>query len=345
MPAARDQLNSIQSMLAAGHRSVHLERHTLLLLGFVGGFLALATGSVITADRFPDIRQRALALLLWLAFWLGGLSLADHWLTRRARLRREEAVPFAQAQITRAWWMLLAVGILGSFGLFLHGRGDLIHGLGIVLVGLGIYLFGLFSRPLIEWIGLANILLGVLALASLPYATTRLLSASCFAIGMPLTAWLAQRVDDTHLPKRLIALAAWIACVIVPALLLAGTSHVTPADTPAISLGAIPIPSGESVVRVEPGTHIPLRLDLDSPILGVAPRSELDLVVRQPIEVALHDGQPDGRFRFGEGTWHVMQDSVLQFTIDWPRPRLEDGVPILRTRAALQKLDSKEGAP
>jgi len=38
------------------------------------------------------------------------------------------------------------------------------------LLGLGVYLFGLFSRSLIEWIGLATILLGATGLAAgLPF--------------------------------------------------------------------------------------------------------------------------------------------------------------------------------
>ena len=109
MPDAYQELHSIHSMLASGHRSVYLERHSLFLIGAVGGFLGAATEWVITADRFPDNSQRGLVLLLWLAAWLGGVSLLDHWLTRRARQKRAETLPFAQAQITRAWWMLLLV--------------------------------------------------------------------------------------------------------------------------------------------------------------------------------------------------------------------------------------------
>lgn len=63
MPTAEIHLEAIQSMLAAGHRSVRLERHTLLLWGGVGGFLCAFTDHVVTAERFPDNTQRALVLL------------------------------------------------------------------------------------------------------------------------------------------------------------------------------------------------------------------------------------------------------------------------------------------
>ena len=71
MADAYQELHSIHSMLASGHRSVYLERHSLFLIGAVGGFLGAATEWVITADRFPDNSQRGLVLLLWLAVWLG----------------------------------------------------------------------------------------------------------------------------------------------------------------------------------------------------------------------------------------------------------------------------------
>jgi len=64
MDHAHQQLQSIRAMLAAGQRSVHLERHSLLLIGGVGGFLTAVTEYIISYERFPDTAQRALALLL-----------------------------------------------------------------------------------------------------------------------------------------------------------------------------------------------------------------------------------------------------------------------------------------
>ncbi|NTV09329.1 MAG: MFS transporter permease [Zoogloea sp.] len=334
MPHPQDQLHSIHAMLAAGHRSVHLERHSLLLIGGVGGFVSLVSEWVITTERFPDTTQRALVLLLWLAFWLGGLSLLDHWLTRRARQRRAETLPFAQAQITRAWWMLLSVGSLGSFAMFFYGGGAMIYGLWIVLLGLGIYLFGLFSRPLIEWIGLATILLGVAGLAAgLPYGATHWLAASCFAIGMPLAGWLAARIDHHRLPQRLGALTLWLLLVALPPLLATQLSHAAAPAGPTLAPGDKGIGLGEQVLRLEAGTRVPLRADLESPILASSPQAGLDLVLSLPVEIALRDGQPDGRYRIADGTWHGIRDGVLRLTIDRLTPRLEDGQPVIRAHA------------
>lgn len=328
-----EQFQAIQSMLAAGHRSVHLERHSLLLIGGVGGFLSVVTEWVITDEYFPDVGQRGVALLIWLAFWLGGMALVEHWLTRRARASRAETLPFAQAQLTRAWWMLLSVGCLGSFAMFFYGGGGMIYALWTVMLGLGIYFYGLFSRPLIEWIGLAAILLGVAGLAAgLPYGATRWLNASCFAVGMPLAGWLNARIGDAGLPRRVTALALWLAVVATPPLLTVRYSH-TPVPSAMPSARASSGMPGERVLRLDAGARIPLRVDLDSPILHVPPRAGLEMILSQPVEIALRDGKPDGRYRIGDGDWHEIHDGVLHLMIDRFTPRLDGEAPEVRAHA------------
>lgn len=345
MDHAQEQLQSIQSMLAAGHRSVQLERHSLLLIGGVGGFLAAFTDDVITAERFPDLTRHALALLLWLGVWLAGMAAIDHWLTRRARQRRDETLPFAQTQITRAWWMLLTMGTLFSVAMFFYGGGKMVYALWIVLLGLGVYLFGLFSRPLVEWIGLATILVGVTALAArLPYGTTHWLAASCFAIGMPLAGWMNVRCDNASSPKRLLALAAWIMLVIGPPLAWARPGPVEAPGNPVLNLGARGLDHGAKVLRLEPGTAVMLRIDMDSPLLAVPPQSGLATRLVRPLEIALKDGLPDGRYQVGGNGWHSIRDGALTLRIDRIAPRLEDGLPVVRAHAALGTAFPLEGA-
>jgi hypothetical protein len=62
MSAHLERMESIQAMLAAGHRCVELERHSLLLWGGVGGGLCAFTDLVINGDTFPDNAQRAVAV-------------------------------------------------------------------------------------------------------------------------------------------------------------------------------------------------------------------------------------------------------------------------------------------
>jgi hypothetical protein len=346
MTEANARIEAIQAMLAAGHRSVHLERHSLLLLGGVGAFLSIATEWVITDARFPEVAQRGFALLAWLAIWLGGMSLLDHWLTRRARQARDETLPFAQAQITRAWWMLLSVGSLGSFAMFFYGGGAMVYALWIVLLGLGVYLFGLFSRPLIEWIGLAIILLGVTGLAAgLPYGSTRWLAASAFGIGLPLAGWLNTHAADTGLARRIAVLGLWLVAVALPPLLVTRYAGTETPSAPAVHLAALRADAGEQVVRLEAGTRVPLLVDLSSDLMRVSSDAELSLTLDKPIEVALRGGRPDGRYRFGDGPWHEIRDGILRLNIDHLRPRLEDGRPVVRATARFALHEKKGDQP
>ncbi|MDX9766963.1 MAG: hypothetical protein RBT51_06450 [Ectothiorhodospiraceae bacterium] len=346
MSTAEHRLRDIHAMLAAGHRCVRLERHSLLLWGLLGGALIGGTHLVINDERFPDVIEQSIALLLWLSGWLGGAAWLDAHLTRRLRRRRDETLPFAQAQITRAWWMLLSVGVLGSFAMFFYGGGAMIYALWTVLLGLGIYLFGLFSRPLVEWIGLATILIGVLGLAAdLPLVHTRWLAVSCFVIGLPLAGWLAMRVGDAGVVRRTVALLAWIAVVVGVPLSAAGLlSGGTSPTAVVVSLESFRVTTGEQVLRLAAGTSVPVRLDLDSPLLTATPGTELQLRLTMPLEVVLRDGLPDGRYRFGDDRWRSVDDGALRLRIDRLTPTLEDGVPVVRMHAVFESVEQRSDA-
>ncbi len=320
------RLQSIQAMLAAGHRCVELERHSLLLWGLVGGGLSAFTDVAINRDRFPDVAQHALAMLLWLAVWLGGMSWLDHRLTRKARLAREETLPFAQAQVTRAWWMLLTLGTLTTFAMFFHGGGVMIYALWTVLLGLGIFIFGLFSRPLVEWIGLATILLGIAGLTSgLPMNGARWLTASVFAIGLPFAGWLSARTDDSHIGRRIMMVALWLATVIAPAL----------AATRFIPVAATPTPT-TATLRLPAGSVVPFHIDMESSLIDIPPTASLPVRVARATEIALTDGQPDGRYRFDDGRWHSVKDGVLTLSIDRIRPRISHDAPEIRMHGKIR---------
>jgi hypothetical protein len=320
-----ERLQSIQAMLAAGHRCVELEWHSLLLWGLVGGGLLAGTDLAINAENFPDIGQRAVAVLVWLAFWVGGMSLLDHRLTRRARLARAETLPFAQAQVTRAWWMLLAIGTLATFAMFFHGGGIMIYALWTVLLGLGMFFFGLFSRPFIEWTGLATILLGIAGLtAGLPMGVARWLAASAFAIGLPAAGWLATRSDDRRPCQRLAFVALWLAAVVGPALAIA---HLFPEPPPHPATATRKLPAG---------SLLPLHVDFDSRLVAIEASDALPMRLLRDTEIALDRGQPDGRYRFNDGPWHAIKDGVLLLRIDRIQPRLaDDGQPEVRMRGSL----------
>ena len=342
----QEQLRSIQSMLTTGHRSVNLERHSLLLFGGGGGLLCLSTEFVITHDRFPDLTQRGFMLLVWLGFWLGSLSVVDYLLTRRKRAQRAETVSFVQEQLTRAWWMLLTVGVLGSFAMFFFGGGSMIYALWIVLLGLGMYLFGLFSRSLIEWTGLATILFGVMGLAAgLSYGTTHWLASSTFLVGMPLAGWLPTKIDDSKLFSRLVALTVWIALVLLPVFAMTRLSHVAAPSADMVSATSGEAGVGAKIVRFEPGMRVPLRVDLTSELLLISPQEELGVRVNAPVDISMQDGVPDGRYRIAGGAWHALKEGMLTLHIETFSPRIEQGQPVIRTKAQFTTFDTQGALP
>jgi hypothetical protein len=315
-----ERMQSIQAMLAAGHRCVELEQHSLLLWGAVGGGLCAFSDLVINSDTFPEPSQRAIASLVWLAVWLGGMSWLDHRLTHKARANRAETMPFAQAQVTRAWWMLLTLGTLATFAMFFHGGGIMIYALWTVLLGLGIFVFGLFSRPLIEWIGLATILLGATGLATgLSFDTARWLAASTFGIGLPAAGWLAARSDEHRPVQRALYVVAWLTVVIAP--VFAFARHAATAPAPGPDIATLKLPAGSA---------IPLYFDLDSPLLGISAGDAMPMRLIRGTELTLANGQPDGRYRFGEDSWHSIKEGVLALHIDRIRVEVTAGKPEVR---------------
>jgi len=317
MQDAESRLQTIQSMLNAGQRSVHLERHTLLIWGITGGLLCAFSDPVLSMVESTNLR--ALAVLLWLSFWLGSAALLDHTLTRRARQLREETLPFAQAQIGRAWRLLFGLGILGTEATFFYGGGLMVYPLWLVLLGLGIFLFGLFSRALIEWIGICTVLLGITALAAgLPIGGMRWLAASCFAIGLPLAGTLSLRTDGKALAMRHAALAVWLAAVLLAAVLMTSMTRLgaRPPESRPVAIGAFHPEPGAQLLLLPAGTVAHIRLDLQSPLLAASPQASLPVTLRQPIVLSTRDGQPDGGYQLSGQTWHQLSEGLLDLRIN-----------------------------
>jgi len=59
----------------------------------------------------------------------------------------------------------------------------------------------------------------------------------------------------------------------------------------------------------------------------------LAMHLSQPMDIALHDGLPDGRYQVGGGGWHGIRDGMLALSIDRLSPRLEEGQPVVRAHA------------
>jgi len=308
MSTASTQLEAIHSMLSAGHRSIRMPRHSLILWGIAGCVLCLATEHVITPTRFPAHWVRALALLLFLALVLSGVALADYQYTRYRISARDESLPFAQAQVTKVWWLLVSMGILFTFATAFFGGGYMVYVIWLVLFGLGIYVHGLFSEQILEWVGVLMILLGIGALAlSVAFPTTQWLAASAFGLGMPLLSTMLDRGKYKSVRIRVSQSALWLAVVLSPPLLADQLRRSLDApDAPAMSLESfqrLEELRSPAVIVIPPGSRVPLKVRVGGGLVENGGETILPLVLAKPLEIALVDGKPDGRFRVAGGQW------------------------------------------
>ena len=307
MSTLTTQLEAIHSMLAAGHRCVHMRRHSLVLWGVTGGVLCLATEYIITADRFPEHWMRATAVLVFLAAVLAAVAVVDFRYTRHRAQASDESIPFVEAQITKLWWLLIAMGVAFTFGTSFFGGGYMVFVAWLIVFGLGVYVHGLFSEQILEWAGVMMIVLGVAALAaSVPYVVTQWLAASVFALGMPLLAAMLDRGRAKSAWIRGMQSALWLAVVLAPP--FAAYEWLKTQDAPsapALSLESFarePEARGATVVTLPAGARIPVKVRIGG---GVVQDHEeiLPLTLARSIDVVLLDGKPDGRFRVEGGEW------------------------------------------
>ena len=233
--------------------------------------------------------------------------------------------------------MLFGLGILGTVATFFFGGSLMIYPLWIVLLGMGIYLFGLFSRALIEWIGIATLLLGIAALAAgLSNADMRWLAASCFAIGLPLAGTLSLATDGRPLATRLAALGLWLIAVVLGALLLAPMLNLgaSPPGVAPVPIAAFRPAAGTQVLLLPAGTVAHIRLDLDSPLLAAGATASLPITVSQPMLLSTRDGQPDGAYQLPGQAWHSLDEGLLRLRIDRLRVALQGQSAELQVHAA-----------
>jgi hypothetical protein len=308
MSTVAAQLEAIHSMLAAGHRSIRLQRHSLVLWGVAGGILCLVTEHVVTPERFPVHWQRAVALLLFLGSVLAGVAVADFHCTRYRIQTRDESLPFAQAQLTKVWWLLVGMGVLFTFATSFFGGGYMVFVIWLVLFGLGIYIHGLFSEQILEWAGVMMILLGIGSLAlPAPYVAMQWLAASAFGLGMPLLSTMLDRGESKSAWTRARQSALWLAVVLTPALLAYQwwkwqQAPAAPRMTLESFMRQAP-PRATAIVTIPAGTRIPLQVHIRGDIVQDYREMTTPLTLARPIDVMIVDGKPNGQFRVAEGPW------------------------------------------
>ena len=313
MPQLATQLlDSIHSMLSAGHRNLRVERHSLVLWGTSCGGLILASDHILTAEQFPELKQRAIAWLILLALTVSGVSLLDWHLTRRAKQARDEAWSFIHRQVLKVWWLLMSVGVLLTFATFFYGGGYMIFAAWVVLAGLGLYVHGLFSEELLEWTGALIIAIGIGMLAfRLNVTASQWVAASTLGLGLPLLAAMLDRGRQRAAWVRLVQSVGWLLCVMIPPLLAQHlASAEVPPDAPVVSLEEFrKQPAAHQVVLLPAGSTIPVKFEVSGNVFRASNTSTLPLVLNEPLEIMMNNGQPTGDWRFPGESWALARET------------------------------------
>jgi len=327
---ASEQIGAIHAMMASGHRSVHMERHTLIIWGLTAAGLILVGTAIFTPERFPVTWVRAISSTIFVATVLALVAYLDFYLMRRKRDLREESISFVQLQVTKVWWLLLGLIVVINLGMNFFGGGYMFYSLVLILMGLALYIHGLFSKQMLSLAGIMMILLGLATISlRLPFSLIEWLTVFCFGLGWPLLGLTLNLSVLTHSWKHRIALTmGWLLLVTAPTIAAYKWSSLREAPaTKSITLAEY-LQQGEQtgmteqVVVLASGSTVPLQVEVTGDVLTGSNVTTLPMVLSQPIEIAVKGSKPDGRFRVGDGDWknfiynYRLRDFSMVSTLD-----------------------------
>ncbi len=308
---SKAQLKAIHAMLSDGHKSIRLETHTFLFWGISAAFLILVVPELFSHQRFPDASQRLLLQNILISSLLFATGVLDYRCTHKKREARGESLSFVQQQITKLWWLLIALVVVINIGMNIYGGGYLFYGITLVLIGIGIYVHGLFSRQMLRWGGGLMIVLGLSLLASsLNIDIQKWVTASAFGIGLPALAIMVNRTPETTLHRDLIQSIIWFSLVLAPAMIAITLLNRSSSDKwPQISYQEYrENNSGQNshtplLVKFPAGTYIPLKVHIQGDIIKQIGSTTLEMRTTQPISVVVNAGEIQNQLRIGDNQW------------------------------------------
>ena len=307
---ASEQIESIHEMMASGHRSVHMERHTLILWGLSAAVLILVTSAIFTHQRFPVNWVRAGSMAIFISIVLAGVAYLDIRLTQRSRELRDESISFVQKQLTKVWWFLIGLIVLINLGMNFYGGGYMFYSLVLVLMGLALYVHGLFSRQMLSLAGTTMVLLGLASISlRLPFPVIEWLTIFCFGLGWPLLGLtLNHPLLNRSLFHNVNFILVWLLIVTLPtfAIYASGSLADGPDAKPVLLeqyMRSEQQIMTEEVVTLAAGSTVPVEIELTGDVLEGPEITSLPVLLSQKIDIALTDGKPDGRFRVADGRW------------------------------------------
>jgi len=345
MPSPSQQtLNQIHAMIKTGHEGVRVERHSLILWGLTAAMLVIFTNDLFNASWLKVHWMRVASQNLFVGSILFAVGVLDYRLTRDKRHQRNESITFVQRQVTKIWWLLIALIVVVNAGANYFGGDHLFLGIAIVLAGIAVFINGLFSAQPLDWAGGLLIVAGLALLAAgLPRIEQEWIAASVFGVGLPLFALV---IDKPALVRqfamRAILSLVWVAAVLVPAAMaIQWFDRVeVPAGQP-ISLAEYTDQnvdrSGEWVVHLPAGTSVPVRWTLSGdPVDSVTDSAPL-LQLSKALDVVFVDGRADGRYRIGEDEWRLRRQHA-RIRVNALQPEITDGQLIVDLKIKLSQV-------
>lgn len=299
-PPLPAHLLTLQNLLVAGHRPIHMRPGSLVRWGLAFALLAWATDPLL---RHPALQHQpglqAGVAMLWLGLSLGLTAWWDWRAAHAAAAQAEETLPFVHTQVSKVWWLLLAAGVLYTGSTIVFGGAYQVYMVWLALVGLGLFLHGLFAQEPLEWVGAGIFLLAILVLASgLPLAWHRPIVICTSGLGMPLLAWLLHRPPSPRPWAAAWCTAAVLTASVVPAMAATLWSQrvALPDDIPVLSiqdLQAAPRPLPHYLaLHLPAGSPITLALDIQGGLLHTPPDAPaLRYTVTEDLDLLLVDGQ------------------------------------------------------
>jgi len=312
---ANNQLLSIQSMLASGHKSIHIERHTPILWGTAIAFLIGFNFDLARPFYESSHNAGRVFTISMVAVVLFVAVLLDMKMTKAARSLRDESISIVQRRVTYSIWMFFAFSfVLDAYANTHLGGGRKMFGVYVVLGGITMSLFGMYAERWYRWCGAVMIVAGLCMMFLIdPGNTLRLAAASVFFVGGVSSSILANRAK-THWQCFGLSML-WIISAFLLLLIWLKLDYqldITP-DTQAILTMEEyqeQKTQGHVIVRLPVGTVIPVKIEVGSDIFSSNAKTTMKLKMGKQIDIEVKDGRLTGIYRVNNGKWLESNDAI-----------------------------------
>ncbi len=307
------QLESIHTMMSSGHQSIRLEQHSLVYWGIAGGLLCASLTYIVNALSIADYFNQALVIFLFEAPILALAAFLDLRKTKLIRQSKQESIPFVQKQVTKIWWLLIALGVAIDFGLHIFGGAYMELSLWMFLIGLVFIIHGFFSSQPLARFGLLMMVFAIITI-TLPFQMMHWFAASVFGLGLPMLGYL---LHGNHGHISMMQLLLWIGIATAPGVAIAtieksfhqqqleGINAISLAEYQQLSKS----PQQQAVLLPQ-GTEIPLTLSIKSNVLEENKTIILPLTLGKDFSLTMASGEPNGSYRIAGESWSSLKDGL-----------------------------------